>query len=511
MVTQKYSLLIRAIFILFFFTVAAIYPQRSRAAQLSLLPLGWHLTASRGPAQAYQTVDRTILQNAQTIGITYNLHGLCLIPGDASAIIFDQNGWKYISLANYGKNCFEGNQTVTIPLTHFKDIVTNQPLNPNRPLTGSLHTRFWSTNVYAVDIRTIDVITTQPVSQANVTPSLPVSTVVLTPLTTPSHPSQKPTLQPSLLTPTPVPVDTLPSWTIKSVDAMKYTKDAVCSPVSSSWIDTWVAKAANVGANFIAISTPYDNPDCGDSVAYTKMWVNAIRSHGLHVWFRQMPLAFEGIYRVQKSTSTTYLDQIAHYIFANKNNYQSGDIFTPIPEPQNGGIGGVTYCPNNQCEFSSKEAFNQWLRDAMTISKNAFTQAGISGVQVGFFGFDGFIAWGDHNPDWHGILEDKTVQAMGNITIDHYPEAIGETMQQGLDSLQAKYPRIPIIIGEWGTVTGGNVVAQVKTSMGAAKRPNVIGFNYWQFGPGGSGEQLINSDFSSREQFSAVQSFYQLR
>lgn len=296
-------------------------------------------------------------------------------------------------------------------------------------------------------------------------------------------------------------------WTIQSVDAMKDTKDAVCSPRSLDWINKWLDKAIELGANYVAISTPYDDPSCGSSVNYTNTWVQAIRSHGLHVWHRHMPLAFEGIYNTTK-TKASFLDMISSYIISHPNFFASGDIFTPIPEPQNGGIHGVTSCPQGICEFDSAKDFNSWLRDAMTISCKAFQAIGKNGVKVGYFGFDGFVAWGDNNPDWHGILEDATVSQMGNITIDHYPEVVGETMDQGLTALQNKYPRIPIVIGEWGTITGGDTVSQVLSDMTAAKNHHVIGFNYWQFGPSGAGEQLINDDFSNRISFTSVERFY---
>ena len=299
----------------------------------------------------------------------------------------------------------------------------------------------------------------------------------------------------------------LPTWLIESIDAMKDTKDAVCSQRASSWITRWVKKAKELGANYVAISTPYENPSCGDSYVYTKKWIKIIRSQGLRVWHRHMPLAFEGIYATAKSQKD-FLTLIYHYITENPDLFASGDIFTPIPEPQNGGIQGITYCASSVCQFSSASSFNQWLRSAMTTSVHAFNAAGITNIKIGYFGFDGFVAWGDNNPDWHGILEDATIKQMGNITIDHYPELVGDTMDNDLTELQTRYPGVPIIIGEWGTVTGGDVVQQVEDDMGAAKKHGVVGFNYWQFGPSGVGEPLINTDFSNRLQFATVQSFY---
>lgn len=313
-----------------------------------------------------------------------------------------------------------------------------------------------------------------------------------------------------VLTPTPTPISSQshPSWSIESVSSMKETKDRICGPRPESFIKEWVEKAKELGVNYISIEQPYDNPSCGDAIAYTKQWVNEIRSSGLHVWHRHMPLAFEGIYNVTKSTSVDVLSMIKTYITSNPSLFAAGDIFTPVPEPQNGGISGITYCAENICQFSSKEQFNMFLRSAMSTAKSAFAQIGLSDqIKVGYYGFDGFVTWGSNNPDWHGILEDETVKEMGNITIDHYPEQIGTQMGSDLDQLEKKYPGVPIIIGEWGTVTAGDQVQQIQNSMGAAKRASVIGFNYWHMGMGGN-ESLINDDFSEKPGFQAVQSFF---
>lgn len=591
------------------------------AAESQLLSSSWHLTGNNSAAENYQNVDPNILKNATGLKISYNLHGLCALPGDASAIIFDQNGWKYIALSKYGQNCKDGEQTVTIPISDFKDIGNGQTLDMNTPLTGQFHTRFWYAKSFTVDITAASVIKpdggiTPPVPSVSVPnpavtspPALPTTSSVVTnfigitgtnplfsgkiymgykanptstqkvdflidgslktsekfspyylggdnagqpigwdtrqipdgqhtvsvtvlqsngskysdqvtfrtnnanlpvtavPTLSVSTPTGigKPT---STVTPTTIPVGNGSSWAIQSVDAMKDTKDAICGQRPQAWIERWVDKAVELGANYVAISTPYDNPDCASSLPYTQMWVNVIRSRGLKVWFRQMPLAFEGIYSKTKNNSNNFLTLISNYIKANPGLYQDGDIFTPIPEPQNGGIQGITYCANGVCQFPSKENFNQWLRDAINVSRSAFQSIGKNNMKIGYFGFDGFVAWGANNPDWNGILEDTTIAAMGNITIDHYPEAIGSTMKQGLDELQARYPGIQIIIGEWGTINNTNVEQEVRDSMAAAKRQGVVGFNYWQFGPGGAGEQLINDDFSNRVQFDEVRSFY---
>lgn len=115
---------------------------------VELLTQAWHLTGNNGAAEAYQSIPPTVLQGKNMLRITYNLHGLKALGGDASAIIFDQNGWQYISLSNYGKNGFNGVQTVDIPLSAFSGL----NLNAN---VGTLHTRFWYNKSFVVDIKSI--------------------------------------------------------------------------------------------------------------------------------------------------------------------------------------------------------------------------------------------------------------------------------------------------------------------------------------------------------------------
>lgn len=456
------------------------------ATSTELLTKPWALSANSGASERYQLTDPNVLKGNTNLSITYNLEGTCLLDGDASALIFDQpinRTWRYISLSKYGKNCYNSEQTVDIPLSDFKDLDLSVQV-------GTFHIRVWQSIPYNIHITSASLY-------SNVLTSSPTPTLPPTPIPTP--------------TPTPVIASSIlerASWSIQSVSSMKETKDRVCGQRSSEFIQKWVDKAVELGVNYVAIETPYDNPSCGDAVSYTKLWVNAIRSRGLKIWHRHMPLAFEGIYNTTKKPSIDYLSIISNYIKSNPSFFQEGDIFTPIPEPQNGGIYGVNYCSYGICIFKNARDFNTWLRNAMDISESALSQIGLSGkIKIGYYGFDGYIAWGDNNPDWDGILEDQTVIKMGNITIDHYPEIVGDTMQNDLNELESRYPNIPIVIGEWGTITGGDTESQVIQSMGAARRTNVVGFNYWHMGIGGN-EALIREDFTNKPQFDEVQSYF---
>jgi len=470
-------------FLRLLFSILLLFPfvqsvHAQEVTEQELLQNPFHLVGIDGATEASQPVTVS-LPGKTTVRLTYDLHGTCLRDGDASAIIFDQptGNWHYASLSQYGKNCLNGVQTAEIPLQNFAGLDTNGT-------TNLFHVRFWHEGPYTIDITSVVLL------------SLPTDTVTPSPTSTPTP----------LPTISPMP-PTTGSWPIRSVSTMKETKDKVCGPDTQTFINKFVQKAKELGVNYVAVETPYDNPACGNSLAYTQRWVNTIHNNGLLVWHRHMPLAFEGIYGVSK-TKKDFLSQITAYIKNNPSLFKPGDIFSPIPEPQNGGIQNITYCAASLCQFTSASDFNKWLRDSMQVSDAAFASIGRRNqIKIGYFGFDGFVAWGDNNPDWHGILEDTTIAMMGNITIDHYPEAVSDTMQNDLNELEARYPGIPIVIGEWGTITGGNIEQQVKDSMKAAKRPSVVGFNYWHMGMGGN-EALINTDFTNRSQFDEVQLFF---
>lgn len=446
-----------------------------------------------GAFERYQQVDPDVLAGRDTLRIRFDLHGSCLLDGDASAVVFDtEEGsvWRYVSLSKYGENCFDGLQTADIPLADFPGLKTDEPV-------GMFHMRIWNSKPYRIEVMSVEAVGDESISPTPAS-SLPAATE--TPVPTEPQATPSATTAPRDSTPSPVPsatpipaptaVKPSPSgtarWSIRSVSSMKETKDKVCGQDSASYVGRWVVKAADLGVNYVSVETPYDNPSCGSSVAYTRRWIDAIRAQGLRVWHRHMPLAFEGIYDTPKRRGD-YLTLISRYIRDNPELFAEGDIFTPIPEPQNGGIQGVTWCGNGVCQFRSKEEFNRWLRDAMDVADTAFRAIGLGGkIQIGYYGFDGFVAWGAHNPDWDGILEDATVAKMGNITIDHYPELIGADMQSDLDELHRRYPGIPVIIGEWGSVGPGDKGGQVRDSMGAARKdPLIKGFNYWHMGAGG--------------------------
>jgi hypothetical protein len=217
-----------------------------------------------------------------------------------------------------------------------------------------------------------------------------------------------------------------------------------------------------------------------------------------------------------------YLPQIAEYIRNHPDYFKSCDIFTPIPEPQNGGIENINTCYHDLCQFTDTadanavDAFNQWLRDAVSTSRKAFNLIGVRTIDIGYFGFDGYIAAGIGSPNQRGIIDEQTIAAMENtITIDHYPYRTCTSMADDLNTVEKRYPGVKIVIGEWGTIPNiGNCpnfrddpVAEVSETMTAFERPSVIGVNYWHGGWGGR-EALWDEHQIHAPQYNTVLTFF---
>lgn len=298
------------------------------------------------------------------------------------------------------------------------------------------------------------------------------------------------------------------NWIVTSADFMKMTQDTVANPPAVYLVDIYVSQAKALGATHISISVPYDHPTINVN-NQTAVWVNAARKYGLNVWFRKSWCSDEGWYGVAKNTSNDRINDTKNWVAANSDFFIDGDIFTPKPEPQNMGVIGMN--SGNNARFQSVAAFNSWLRGMMSTVSAEFVALNKK-VQVGYWGFDGFVVCGYNNPDWQGksFLEPATVAACGNIlAVDHYPELVGKPMTDFMSVFKKVWPGVKYVQGEWGAVGSTDITTQINTTMGTlANDPNVVGFNYWTMVGGGS-ESLLNADGSKIEPgFDAVKGYF---
>ena len=288
-------------------------------------------------------------------------------------------------------------------------------------------------------------------------------------------------------------------WRIQSLDIMKVTKDNVQGQSTDTYMANLMRAIKPFNPTHIAVSTPYDDPSAYPGTppvaGYAARWATAIRAANRNIFWRQMPLEWEGIYSKTKNTTrgigtaagvlngtetTTYLKQVYDYIVAHPDQYRPGDIICPIAEPENGGISGVTGSAPYQ--FADANIFRRWLRDAITVTNAALDTINLRGqVAVGFYGTSGFIVFGNvGNP--HGFLDERTLDAMSVLGMDDYPNP-ATNMGADLTSFETLYGQFPLMLTEWGTInetTDAARLAAMQSVLDTCKaKPYFYGLNYW--------------------------------
>lgn len=147
------SILFILIIIIFISSLVLISQEKknvlsSEKEKISLIN-NWTLSGSKSIATQSQVLSYDALKNKNMLNISYNLHGLCVMSGDASSltIIPKESNKKYsISFAEYGQNCHDGEQTIEVPLSNFEGLSPDQQIQ-------SIEARFWYPTYYNVEIK----------------------------------------------------------------------------------------------------------------------------------------------------------------------------------------------------------------------------------------------------------------------------------------------------------------------------------------------------------------------
>lgn len=448
-----------------------------------------------------RTLWTAILNGYDRIAFDVNFHGNTLLTAaDTPLFSFNQTQDRGILLNNWATNGANGWQHVDAPLSYF---TSNFDGTPSSAGTGN-HLQASST-VSNFKFRVYE-------NSAGVTTS--IKNIVLYDSTAQL---KEDFTQPDIFY---EPKFGNGLWKIRGLDVMKLSKDNVTSQYSTSSMRSLMLSLQALNPTHYAISVPYDYP------AYMKSWSDEVHKAGYGVWHRQTWNAFEGIWGVTKASSTgmgtatsvingldrtSYLGQIYNYILTNPNQYAPGDIFAPLPEPDNAGINGITACSDSVCQFATAEQFRIWLRDAITVSNYAFEQIGLKGrIYVGFYGVSGFIAFGDGAGNPKGFLDERTADAMKWITMDDYPNP-SSNVTSSFKLYESIYGQFPLVLGEWGTInetTTSTRAAAVDSVVGEyAQKSYVQGMNYWTVA-GGSNENLVNGSYSQIGGFDRMRYWY---
>ena len=220
-------------------------------------------------------------------------------------------------------------------------------------------------------------------------------------------------------------------WPIQSIDTMKYSRDRSREPDIKKKIPLLVKKVADLGINYIAIATPYDE----EFYPVLKIWVEEARKNNLKIWFRGNFSAWEGWFDYPKfSNPESHHLMTYQFIISHPELFEKDDIFTPAPEPENGGYGDPRKSPEQ------KKMFLNFLINSYNNCQHAFQQINKK-ITCGYFSTNGDVA--------KDILTKEVIEKIGNIVvIDHYVLS-PIRLRQDIELLHEKFSA-PIILGEFG-------------------------------------------------------------
>lgn len=218
----------------------------------------------------------------------------------------------------------------------------------------------------------------------------------------------------------------------RAIDTMKYSRDLAEEKLYSksfdAVIDAQMKLIEDSGATHVAIDTPYDEK----FYPILKRWVDSARAHHLAVWFRGNFSGWEGWFGYGKISRASHEYMLNNFLSAHPELFQSGDIFSPCPECENGG-------PGDPRATGDAAGYNQFLTEEYVISKQAFNTMHKSVTVYASMNAD--IA--------KGVIDKDTARALGGtILIDHYvqsPKQFISDVQSISKRLDAK-----IGIGEFG-------------------------------------------------------------
>lgn len=262
---------------------------------------------------------------------------------------------------------------------------------------------------------------------------------------------------------------------IRSIDTQVVSKH--WAGVSAEMIKEQVSAIKSLGANYVAIGTPYDEVDD------MRMWVREIHAQGMHVWFRSHWLEWEGDNnRPAIMTPDQYLEKTSQFILDNRDLFAEGDAFTVAVEAEQAGVG-----PGKR--FLNWEEYKQFLLLEITVANNSFKKIEMDRkIHTNWLSMNGWVA--------QNVITPELAKQIGLITVDHFspqsdtigvfdsPDRIAKMMSSDLDSMYSRL-NVPIFLGEWGYQINQEsdeehqkAVAEAVLSKLVVKQ-FLIGVNYW--------------------------------
>lgn len=287
-------------------------------------------------------------------------------------------------------------------------------------------------------------------------------------------------------------------WEICSIDTMKTSRDRareeLYDPGFDKEIEREVKAIKEVGANYIAIDTPYDE----EFRPYLRRWVDIARENDLKIWFRGNWSSWEGWFDYPKNmTPSEHIAKTREFILSNPELFENGDIFDACPECENSGHWPQ---PAKNSEYLS------FLRDQSESLDSAFDEIDRD-VESDIASVIGGRA--------KEVIDQKTVDVLdGTVSIDHYfryPENISDYISffnntYGAQTVVSEFGApIPDINGAMSESDQARYIDEVLNNI-YKSGDMVRGVNYWAFSDGTTA--IVNDDGGTRDAYDVIQKYF---
>jgi hypothetical protein len=264
-------------------------------------------------------------------------------------------------------------------------------------------------------------------------------------------------------------------WSVKCVDTMKTSRDKVRVPLDDDHrqlIDVELDAIKSIGANYVAIDTPYDP----EFLLFLRYWVGRARLQNLHVWFRGNWCGWEGWFGYPKWVDgyNRHIEATIDFVRSHPDLFRDGDSFCLCPEPENSALLGDPRATGHVDQFLA------FLRDAYDALTKEFARMG-KRVIVNWFSVNGDIG--------RDILNKNTVDHIGGlVTIDHDVPSAAKMIEY-VDDIHHKFG-CKVLIGEfgaplvninpvnWNEQQQADFIGEILEALWV-RRSYVIGISYW--------------------------------
>ncbi|MHB8652032.1 MAG: hypothetical protein ACYC8S_02760 [Minisyncoccota bacterium] len=287
-------------------------------------------------------------------------------------------------------------------------------------------------------------------------------------------------------------------FAVQSIDTMKQSRDRaremLQDPSDNSLIDAQMTFIKAAGATHVAIDTPYDQ----EFSPILKQWVVSAREHGLSVWFRGNFSGWEGWFGYAPISREQHKKLLVAFIDNNPDIFQSGDVFTPCPECENGG-------PGDPRRTGDAAGYREFLVGERNLALREFQKQNKT-LSV-YASMNGDIA--------RTVVNAETAHTLGGVVlVDHYvdtPEHFSRDVRAIAETLHAQ-----VGVGEFGTpipdiqgeMTEADQAEYIRGSLEGLYNQNmtVPVVNYWVL-EGGS-TALVSDGGTPRIAYDILKQYY---